>query len=308
MVKNMNANNTSPEMTDIKAILDRYFDATISYQEMERLNAVAKEVGSGRMLCPDTALLNDLLLIDSLNHFAEATLLADSNNVPPGLEARLNAHISLLGAESKIRERKSFILRILSYTAAAAVMGIIGFTGIVHFSGPSHPSESQQILIADISSISERQLTSASHPEGEMIAQISTLPLPESPGKETNKVKPQKKTVHKELPKSKNTPMEDSFQRSELIAEANGALESIPPFAEDAYAISEEAFKVMPTGITAYVETSRLLTQPLSTLSQSINYIYESIELVSEALSGVTMAVKTVNHSLDLLSNPLNPI
>ncbi|MBD5358244.1 MAG: hypothetical protein HDR88_14845 [Bacteroides sp.] len=289
-------------MTDIKKMLSQYFEATISPNDMANLETLASQVASGVCNCPDESVKADMMLIYSLNRFAANSLSEVSASVPDTLEDRLSNHISMLAAESRKKYRKSFIRRLTTYSAAAsviAVMGIVGFNYLTHEETPSAP----QILIAD-ASLSEK----ADNPPAELFNSPATEVS--SPAKVSSKTTAKsgnrKKAVTKTSANSKIArPTETSTEKEVFLAEANEALDPVPPFAKDAYIVSEEAFKVVPSGITAYVETNNILIQPLSTLSQSIYNIYESVEMVADALSAIPTAFDAVSSSLSLLSEPL---
>lgn len=315
----MNTRNNIPDFDSIKMLLGKYFDATISPMEMDRLESAARAVASGKADCPDHDIAEELQLINSISRYAEASLSNFTNNLPKGLEDRLNTHISMLAAKSASKERRPWVKRIVAYSAAAAVAGILAVGGYRYmqptYMQPTSDNAPKQtyIMIADASRIELADTSITQSPASPLREQLGTSNIVAQGGSTQGSTK---KSVKANAVKAhhrnaqvicRSNPTEGNLQGSDksFINEADVALNAIPPFTQDALALSEEAFRVMPTGVTAYVETSNLLEQPISTLSQSINNIYESVEIVSEALSGVAFALQAVNNSLALLSNPI---
>lgn len=314
-MENMMTDNNTLQIHDVRKMLGQYFDATISPTDMAKLKTIAGRLASGLFACPDDSVRNDLMLIYSLSEFASESLSTVADRIPDSLEDRLNNHISMLAAETRRKRRKKFIAGMTAFSAAASVialMGVVGFKYLSHNDLPS-PTESR-ILIADVS-LSEKtdpipSIKSSSTEENPLLptaasaftdAPIKSAAAPAAKSKNTRR-KSSKKTSG--TPEN-NLPEEPVSQKDVFLAEANEALNPVPPFAKDAYSVSEEAFRVVPSGVTAYVETTHILVQPLSTLSQSIYNIYESMEVVSEALSALPTAFDAVSSSLLLLSEPL---
>lgn len=322
MERYMKQDSTTYDIGHIKMLLQKYFDATMSPMEMNRLEAAAKDFTAGKLPCPDHETANDLRLINSISRFAESSLNELAESLPSGLEDRLNAHISMLADKDKSHSKLSWVKRWAAYAAAAAAVGILAVAGYHYLSSSDGDLSPSSILIADVS----KGETAVTTDENPVIAPINqqfssdqaiakaetatekTAAYKSAPNKanttRTRQGKPNA-LVSQALSTKANSDMENSSAEESYIKEADEALSAIPPFTKDAYFLSEEAFRVMPTGVTAYIETSNLFVQPISTLSQSINSIYESVEILSEALSGVSTALQAVNYSLALLSDPL---
>ena len=309
-------------------LLEKYFDASISPMEMDRLEAAAKDVAAGKLACHDKETADSLRLINSISRYAESSIERFADSLPTGLEDRLSSHISMLAAKDKCRDRRPWLNRIVSYSAAAAAVGIIAISGY-HYMSVSDDLSTTNNLDAPSSVII------ASAPSSIMIAVAPSEeadPKPASSGiapicrqlsqpKTTAMAKTPRHTPRKQNKEASPTMAAASYQTlpslaaasdqvphfivDEYAKEADKALSGIPPFKSDILTLSEEAFRVMPTGLTAYVDTSELLTQPISTLSQSINSIYESVEIMSEAFSGVATALEAAGNSLALLADPI---
>lgn len=284
----MKVNDTTINIDDIKVLLGKYFDATISPLEMRRLESIANDVNSGNCICPDLEIVESLRLISEFGEYAEASLDALECDLPAGLEDRLNFHISMLAAREQKRKRKSPFAKIIYLTATAAAVAAIVFGGISYMSHSEGLNTPQQILIADASSSDSLSPI----PESVPTPPESAVSLPASPSNTSNgKISSRPKAKSKKLI-AKGSNLTAGHQQQ--------ATNSQQPFS-----ISAETFKVMPSGITASIDPAQILVQPISTLSQSINNIYESVETVSEALSGVSSSLKAVSNSLALLSEPL---
>lgn len=284
----MKDNDTTINIDDIKVLLGKYFDATISPLEMRRLESIANDVNSGRHKCPDTDVAESLRFISEFGEYAEASLDAPECDLPAGLEGRLNSHISMLAAREQVGKRKSPFAKVIYLTATAAAVSAIVFCGISYMSLSDDLNTPQQILIADASSADSLSPI----PESMPTPPESAVSLPASPSNTSNgKISNRPKTKSKKL-----------------IAKGNNLIAGLQQPAtteQQPFSISAETFKVMPSGITASIDPAQILVQPISTLSQSINNIYESVETVSEALSGVSSSLKAVSNSLALLSEPL---
>lgn len=304
-----------PTMDEVKLLLNKYFEAIISPDEMVRLETLAAKVSSGEISYPDKKLENDLMLINSLCGFADATLTSVADYAPSGLEERLDNHISTLAKDSRRRRTRVILTRIMKYSAASAVIGLMGVGGYFHLSHQdsfSYPNE----LVADMRLSGEKE-TVASETIPPLVSVIPSPDDTQATPAAISDSRPlatgtlnhviSKHGPRKNATKSENITIVSATQET-YLAQVNEALNPIPPFTTDAFIISEEAFRVMPIGITAYVETSEILIQPFFTLHQSVNDIYDTVDKVSEAFSGVSTALQAVGSSLALLSNPINPM
>lgn len=284
----MKDNDTTINIDDIKVLLGKYFEATISPLEMRSLESIANDVNTGKRQCPDIDMAENLAFIGMFGEYAEASLDAPECNLPTGLEDRLNSHISMLAAREQVGKRKSPFTKVIYLTATAAAVAAIVFGGISYMSHSDDLNTTQQILIADASSSDSLSPI----PESMPTPPESAVSRPASPANTSHG-----KTANLTKAKSKSL----KAQSGNLIA-ANRQPTTTD---QQPFSISAETFKVMPSGITASIDPSQILVQPISTLSQSINNIYESVETVSEALSGVSSSLKAVSNSLAILSEPL---
>lgn len=287
-------------------LIGKYFDATISPMEMDQLEAIASGVDSGKLSCLDKGAIESLRLINAISRYAANSFDEFAGSLPQGLEDRLNVHISMLAAKDKSCHKRPWLRKATIYSAAAAVAGILAVAGYHLMPLPDNGHSPSTIMIANIS----QEENSGETNEDSVIAPTrKSLTPPQGIAKagpakssQTKAISVSKIQRKNDISKDKTT-ITDTDITNSYAEKADEALSAIPPFTEDAFILSEEAFRVMPTGVTAYVETSQLLLQPISTLSQSINGIYESVEIMSEALSGVSTALEAVNSSLALLSD-----
>lgn len=284
-------------MEDIRMLLGKYFDATISSDEMERLDAYADTLASGALPCLDQDTAESLNMIFSLRQYGEF-VIGPTAAIPEGLEEMIDSHISKLAADT----RRSFLRRrLLRFSAAAAAAGILAMAGISYVSQPSLPSPDRLPMMATVSEASNPDSTHTFPPATDQSstdsAEAAAIPPLHSPEKYAESNPPSRKAAAGD--------MEPAECRQSLTAKADKALEALPDISLEAFSISEEAFRVTPPQVTIPMETAGILRQPLSTLSQSINNIYESVGMVSEALSGVSLSLEAVSSSLCLLSDPL---
>lgn len=309
----MNKDKRIPDITATKALLGKYFDASISPLEMDRLERMAGEVAGGKAICPDPDAANALRMIYTVSRYAETALNEFADSLPEGLESRLESHISMLAAKSESRRRRPWAARLVRFSTAAAAALLIGTAAYTYLSSDRIP-ELPTVLIADVSKTGNGDSPGAVAYQGTMMKPIpsqkrtlitgaSAATTGNTSEQPTHSIAGAGKSGNISMQKNDNPATSENERH--LLEEADEALSSLPPITKDIITISEEAFRVIPTGVTAYVETSRILAQPISTLSQSINNIYESVEAVSEALSGVSTAFEAVNSSLALLADPI---
>ena len=286
----MKSVNKIQQLDKIRILLDKYFDATATPDEVEILKASANDVVSGEISCPDSNLKEQLRFINAIEGYSEKILSAYSESAPSDLETRLETHISSLAAGSAERKRRPFLAKFLPYSAAAVAAAIVAVAGIKYFSPQEDGNVAQQILIAYNSTASIEATVSESIPS--LIAS-SAISSPHTPSQNTKHTK--------RTPK----PSTSAAASSPLPSESPTLNSQPSPTTLSPFSISEETFRVMPAGINARIETAHILVQPISTLSQSINNIYESVAAVSEALSGVSSSFEAVSNSLALLSEPI---
>ncbi len=273
---------------EARILLGKYFDATISPMEMARLDSIANDAESGKLMCHDNEISDNLHFISTFSKFAGTSLSSIADNMPAGLEERMNSHISMLAAKAQSRKRISSFAKIVSFTSAAAVAALIAFAGYNYLSREKDILPTPQILIADASISDSVTHTTESTPSISenaptlnVTAGITAMSTPNRKSHHTAAKRP----IKIQQPTTDNQPLTTDNQQT--------------------FSISEETFKVMPSGILASVDPAQILLQPITTLSQSINNIYESVESVSEALSGVSSSLRAVSNSLALLTEPI---
>ena len=120
---------TEHDLNTVRHLTEKFFNATISEAEMSLLDKYAESILSGKEngVMPDRMLLNDLSVVAALHQLNLRTLDNLSAQTPPGLEARLEKHISRLSASSRKRRWR---LAATYSGAAAAIAGIILTIGL----------------------------------------------------------------------------------------------------------------------------------------------------------------------------------
>lgn len=94
---------TEHDLNTVRHLTEKFFNATISEAEMSLLDKYAESILSGKEngVMPDRMLLNDLSVVAALHQLNLRTLDNLSAQTPPGLEARLEKHISRISASSR---------------------------------------------------------------------------------------------------------------------------------------------------------------------------------------------------------------
>lgn len=275
------------DQATIRTLIQRFFDATISTEEMDTLLTVAS--------CPEkylkdnknAVLAADLTLIASLGTASEKILVAD---IPSGLEQKLERHISRLAGKPKLRKKWLF-----SISAAAAVVAILTVGIKVSVTQQSMPTQ-YAIDSPDTSALS------------------LALPTLENIGKEENvrrtapgsspvaSVRISEKTRKLKVPVNKTAAGSTEKSEPVQIHEVLPSLGTMP-------SVGDLVADITPTLSAVAIDPAGILAQPLSTLSQSVDNVYESLDIVAKAFSGVNASITSAAEGLAPVADlPLHSI
>ena len=279
---------TEHDLNTVRHLTEKFFNATISEAEMSLLDKYAESILSGKEngVMPDRMLLNDLSVVAALHQLNLRTLDNLSAQTPPGLEARLEKHISRISASS--RKRKWRLAATYS-GAAAAIAGIILTIGLPSRQ-PSFPDTNPLPASGQLAAVASTPTAEESH------AIDPTTITVAAPGNASVRI--QYKSIRKDKKKTTNV------TTLNLKAETKTPLPeplSLPPNMKIPD-FTEPVAEIRPMLAAAIIDPSEIVMQPLTTLSQTVSNVYESVDIVSSAFAGIADAFEMVNSSLALLS------
>ncbi len=293
--------------SELKQLTKKYFEATLSPEEEQRLLSFAKEFagnGGSSPFITDAVLQADLRLIADMSSLGEEMIRHMADSAPEALELRLENHISNLAEAS--RRHKTLIPAWLKFSSAAAV-AVLAVTAGLHVvekeaATPHHDTIFVAKNTPETTPASVDEKASAPLPvvnSRPVIAQASTPK--ENSGRSRKRQRPDDRQTGGPavIPESVTQALAVININEAEVEESASALAMVPT-------ISEDVREVMPTMIEAKIETDRLLLQPMTTLSQSFDNVYESVAILSEAFSGIASTFNAVNTSLSTLSEPVN--
>lgn len=283
----MTDNMIKNDLHTVRQLTEKFFNATLSDQESERLSGYAEELTGENppFEINDMQLLNDLELIKSLNRHSEACLEALALQTPPELELKLERHISRLARESR---RRLIFKRILPSAAAAAVVAVVATIGFKATEGTGITGhESRQYASVTPALKSENTSSSQVNVKSEtpVFAELNR-PVQHSP---------MVKTQH-------TAAIPPVIPAPALQAIATAATATLPEKINIPN-FSDPVIDVMPMIAAASIDPSKVVIQPLSTLSQTVCNVYESVDAVSSSFAGIAETFELVNSSLALLSS-----
>lgn len=272
----------------IRVLIQRFYDATISPEEMATLLAAAscpeKYVTDGG----DAQLAADLSLIASLAPASQTVLESD---IPAGLEQRLGRHISQLARKPSAKRRWLY-----SISAAAAVAALLSIGIKVTVTQPSLPTQ----YAATVAGTPAPAAPAAEYNGSEQPVR-ETTPAPAT----AHPARISRETMKMVKPEPQEHKIPDRIEgNTELppIGEALASLGKMP-------SASDLVADVTPTLSVAAVDPVWILAQPLSTLSQSVDNVYESLDIVAKALSGVHASITSAAEGLAPVADlPLHSI
>lgn len=275
------------DLHTVRQLTEKFFNATLSDHESERLSGYAEELTGKNppFEINDMQLLNDLELIKSLNSHSEACLEALALQTPQELELKLESHISRLARDSR---RRMIFKRILPSAAAAAVVAVVATIGFKATEGIGITGhDSQQYASVTPALKSENTLSSQMNAKSEtpVFAELNR-PIKPSPAAKVSHAA----TI---------TPVIPPPAIKAIATAATATLPekiNIPNF-------SDPVIDVMPMIAAASIDPSKVVLQPLSTLSQTVCNVYESVDAVSSSFAGIAETLELVNSSLALLSS-----
>lgn len=275
------------DQATIRTLIQRFFDATISPEEMDTLLAVAscpeKYLGDNK----NAVLAADLTLIASLGTASERILEAA---VPPGLEQKLERHISRLAGKPKLRKKWLY-----SLSAAAAIAAIFTIGIKVSVMQPSMPTL-DAIDSSDTSTFALALPPLEKNVEVKNLGETASVSSPVASVRVSGKTRKPKVYV-------KSCPAQ-SAEKIEPVQ-----IHDVLPSLGKMPSVSDLMADITPTLSVVSIDPAGILAQPLSTLSQSVDNVYESLDIVAKALSGVNASITSAAEGLAPVSDlPLHTI
>lgn len=285
--------NNKPEyrQDEIRNLLERFFDASISQEEMETLTAAAAYFSDNSAdICGDPEIRAGLDAVAAIQAASRQILLQE---IPIGIEERLDRHISSLARKNSWQKKWLFPI---STAAAVALFATIG-------SGLFEQPSSQPALYSVSEKTAPKPRTVTPHSSTLSNVASATITPDENSGGAASPSKP--------LPISRQT-SRHSRQASlkepsaavtpAMIQEVSSTIRNLPPASDMVVGIS-------PVIAAATIDPSVILAQPLSTISQSVENVYESLEIVSRAFSEINMTVSSAAEGISLIAElPLHSI
>lgn len=276
---------TNIELNTVRQLTEKFFNATISENEAERLSGYAEVLAGDNpsFKVSDSKLLNDLTLIRALNCHAEACLKSISAETPRELETKLDEHISRLAGASR---KRVVFKRLISFSSAAAVIAAVATFGLRYIGNGRSESE---ISSGYASVQSHFCIPEAIAPQSENTAAHTTIPEVQKHAALTSARVSHTATIHPVIPsrpseQSVTTPMGPIHEKIR-----------IPD-------LSDPMIDVMPMIAAASIDPANIVIQPLSTISQTVCNVYESVDAVSASFAGIAETLDLVNSSLALVS------
>lgn len=275
------------DQATIRTLIQRFFDATISPEEMDTLLAVAscpeKYLGDN----DDTVLAADLTLIASLGTASEKIL---ETAVPPGLEQKLERHISRIAGKPKLRKKWLY-----SISAAAAIVAVFSIGIKVSVTQSSLPAQNA-IDSPDTSSFALALPPLENNVRVENTGGTASVSSPVASVNVSEKTR--KPKIHVKSSTSQSAEMIEPVQIHDVLP----SLGKMP-------SMSDLVADITPTLSVVSIDPAGMLAQPLSTLSQSVDNVYESLDIVAKALSGVNASITSAAEGLAPVSDlPLHTI
>lgn len=279
----------------IKRLTDKFFQGTISPEETDCILDMASHIPESE-LEKDSELCRDLRLISGL-HALKPSAICD--NIPDGLESRLDSHISLLARN----QRRSLWKRISAASAAAVVAAAILTVG---FSINHQPTDNALAMVDTVALLPELTLSVPDErpAEEETPRNIAALPNPAV----VENVNPSSTSPSKTPTPKPIRPTMNKMAVSAAIPESDLSIitSAIACLPSTAAAVQE----IKPILASAVVDPYDVLAQPLSTFSQAIDIVMESCKTVEKGFSeaGKTLENADDKIGLTVVMSPLHDI
>lgn len=288
-----------------QSLIGKFYEATISPDEMRLLNEVADRLASSQdnvLQLSDPELSADISLIRSLRDFSVKSSEDLTNATPPGLEERLESHIHNLAVSENNHRRSLAFKKIIGWGAAAAVVATL-ITGGLRYSANNDthiPVTNRTTVIAQAvtngSSFNAIQSPTALATEEESL--IEEQPLTATQKGKANRiysnlssqVEPASSFTD-DSPEDMSYPEEDVNDDQMLAEESQDNPEMLltnmtdEPMTASAEAERTSTLQILPLDILPAIDPTQSLKLPLTTLSAGIDNVFRSFSLLSESLT-----------------------